>query len=67
MEIYHFIHVLCASLNFKLYGYTSMFACHFTKGNNFYDFLFASLDNKPFPNKCLFLKELASRVAKSFL
>ena len=30
---------------FKGYGYTSMFSSNFTKGDNFFDFLFAFLDN----------------------
>ena len=30
----------------KLYGYTSMFFTNFNKHSNFWDFLFASLDNK---------------------
>ena len=28
-----------------MYGYTSIFPAIFTKGNNFYDFLLASLDD----------------------
>ena len=31
--------------------YTFMFYCHFSKGNNFCDFLFASLDNVAFSFK----------------
>ena len=31
----------------RVYGYTSMFSHHFTKGNNFHDFLFATLFDNP--------------------
>ena len=37
----------CVSVHvyLKVYEYTSMIFCHFKKGNNFCDFLFAFLDN----------------------
>ena len=33
-------------MTFKVYGYT-LFFCHFTKGNNFCDFLFDSMITNP--------------------
>ena len=41
-------------------GTSTFFSAIFTKGNNFYDFLFASLDNIALPKGILLLKERIS-------
>ena len=41
----------------KVYGFTLSFFRHFYKGNNFCDFLFASLGNKTLPKRNLLLNE----------
>ena len=38
-------------------GYNTIFLSHFTNGNNFYDFWFASLDKEVISKWGLFLKE----------
>ena len=50
------------SLKFlKVKRYISMFCCHFTKGNSFWDFLFAYLDEKVLQiGGLLFKKEICS-------
>ena len=40
-----------------MYGYTKMVFAFFTKGNNFYHFLFVSLEDGAIPKWGLFLKE----------
>ena len=46
--------------------YTMMFSAIFTKGNNFYDFLFASLDNIALPKLIqVFNHPTALRMAKT--
>ena len=37
--------------------FKKMFSCHFTKGKDFCDFLFASLKDKVLPKWCVLLKE----------
>ena len=40
-----------------MYGYISYFIAVFAKGNNFCDFVFASLEDKLFTKRCLFKME----------
>ena len=37
------------TVTFKVYGYTSVFSAIFAKGDNFRDFLFASLEDNTIP------------------
>ena len=51
----------------KVYGYTFMFFCTVTKGNNFHGFLFAFLDDIALSKWDLFIKEtICSWGANSF-
>ena len=45
------------SLWVKVYGNTTMVSAILTKGNNFFDFLFASLEDRALPKWGLLLKE----------
>lgn len=40
-----------------MFGYSSMFSANFAKGNNFLDFLFASLEDETIPTGSLLSKE----------
>ena len=42
---------------FRVYGYTCTFLYHFTKGNNYCEFLFAYFDTKAVSKWVLLLKE----------
>ena len=50
-----------------MYGFTLCLALIFTKGNNFCDFLFASLADIALPKPGYVLNEFAPKRANSFL
>ena len=55
-------------MGLNVYGYTAQFFHQFSKGNNFCDFLFASVDKEDLPKWDLALKEkTAPKGANSFL
>ena len=55
-------------IQFKVCGYTSMFSANFRKGDNFYDFLFAYLEDEVFPDGVYSEREeFAPMGANSFL
>ena len=58
----------CLGVTIKMSGYNSVFYFHFAKGNNFYDFLLAFLDDESLPKNGLPLNErICSIGANSFL